>query len=137
MRKKNLIKAIEKGASYKKIEKIINSGVDINARDELGRTPLMYAIKHGYYDIVDLLVRNGADVNATTNFNWTPLSFAINYKQSNIAIYLISHGADINKPGYYFIMDAVSNGLVRVVEYISISEYNTLNNNNKKKKKIA
>lgn len=42
----------------------IDSGVNLNARDEYGRTPLLYAAERGYIAVAKVLLENKADVNA-------------------------------------------------------------------------
>lgn len=43
---------------------LINMGVDVDARDDVGMTPLMWAAYYGNVEIAKLLLDNGADVNA-------------------------------------------------------------------------
>ena len=47
--------------------------VDVNSKDERGRTPLHNAIPDGKLEIVKLLVESGADVNAENSYGTTPL----------------------------------------------------------------
>ena len=42
----------------------LKQGADVNARDELGRTPLMWSAFHGSVTILEILIAGGADVNA-------------------------------------------------------------------------
>jgi len=44
----------------------IAAGADVNATDEVGRTPLHYASANGHKEVAELLIANGADVNAKT-----------------------------------------------------------------------
>ena len=46
------------------IQAELDKGVDVNAKDNDGRTPLHYSANKGYKEIVQLLIGNGADVNA-------------------------------------------------------------------------
>lgn len=42
---------------------LLNEGADINARDELGRTPVCVAAKADRTETVQLLIERGVDVN--------------------------------------------------------------------------
>ncbi|KAK4068204.1 uncharacterized protein Triagg1_7447 [Trichoderma aggressivum f. europaeum] len=50
--------------------------VDLEKRNNYGRTPLLYACGEDNADCVKLLVRAGADVNAEDQWGWTVLSLA-------------------------------------------------------------
>ena len=51
--------------------------VDINAKDNCGRTPLSFAAQRGYEAVVRLLVERGdVDIDAKDDGGRTPLSFA-------------------------------------------------------------
>ncbi len=45
---------------------MIKEGANINAKNNMHMTPLMYASLNGYTDLVELLLDNGADINART-----------------------------------------------------------------------
>ena len=47
---------------------LIERGADVNARDNTGATPLLYAVDYGKLEAVRLLVTRGADVNIPSNF---------------------------------------------------------------------
>lgn len=49
----------------------------VNAVDELGRTPLMWAAMHGQFDLGNALLDKGALVNFSDNAGVTPLMYAI------------------------------------------------------------
>ena len=55
--------AISKG-DLAKVQQLVEIGVDVNKKDERGKTPLMYAILFKQTEIVSYLIRNGADCNA-------------------------------------------------------------------------
>ena len=56
--------AISKG-DLAKVQQLIEIGVDVNHRDERGKTPLMYAILYKQTEIVAYLIRKGADYRAS------------------------------------------------------------------------
>ena len=80
------------------IQRLIESGVDVNSRTERGGTPLMLA-----YDakIGGLLIRHGADVNARDDAGNTPLIWFLRAlaKKRTAEKYLrllVSAGADVS-----------------------------------------
>jgi ankyrin repeat protein len=70
-------------------------GVNVNAADSQGTTPLHWAA-HGVYSIVVTLCSYGADVNAATHEGWTALMHASNVGNLNIAKALLDRGANVN-----------------------------------------
>jgi ankyrin repeat protein len=73
----------------------IDSGADVNARDEMRFTPLYAAILHRKLALVKLLVENGADVNARLLGGGTMLHQAVaSDKDGDIVRVLIENGAD-------------------------------------------
>lgn len=46
------------------VQQLLESGADVNARDEKGQTPLHCAAKQNHHSTVRLLIERGADVNA-------------------------------------------------------------------------
>ena len=76
------------------VQAYLDAGVDINARDENGSTPLHWAALEGHKDIVELLINRGAQVNAKDNTANTPLDLAIRYEKLAIAELLRAQGAN-------------------------------------------
>jgi len=91
----HLHQAAAEGSS-ERVKLLISGGVDVNAKDEKGNTPLHYAVNASKVDVVQLLVEAGADVNARGNSNRLPLYMAVEEDNIAIAEYLIAHGADVN-----------------------------------------
>lgn len=48
-------------------ELLVANGAEINARDQLQRTPLKRAAMNGHLAAIELLIRHGADVDAVGN----------------------------------------------------------------------
>ena len=57
---------------------------DINARDERGRTALVYAIRGGHFEMVAPLVRRGADVNLCDNLQQSALHHCFDVTTPNV-----------------------------------------------------
>ncbi|HIL68952.1 MAG TPA: ankyrin repeat domain-containing protein [Verrucomicrobia bacterium] len=74
------------------VKQHLAAGVDVNAKTDIGSTPLHLAAIWGRKEIVGLLVASGADVNAIDKPGRTPLDEAINYKRTVIAELLRKHG---------------------------------------------
>lgn len=70
-----LIKAISSG-NVKNVQRLIQSGVNVNVTTLSGKTPLMLAAFTGYADIVQLLISAGAIVHARDRDGNTAMSIA-------------------------------------------------------------
>jgi ankyrin repeat protein len=78
------------------VSKLINSGIDINAKDNQGNTALHYAAQYYNTELIQLLINSGANVHAENNHGLTPLFFASRNLDPGIMISLIDIGADVN-----------------------------------------
>ncbi|KAG0242539.1 hypothetical protein BGW41_003897 [Actinomortierella wolfii] len=67
--------------------------IDIEAQDEDGTTPLIYAACFGHVEIAFMLLEAGATVDARDKFGWTALVWATNNKHDNMVRLLLEHGA--------------------------------------------
>jgi len=106
------------------LEYIVSHGVDVNAKDNCGWTPLHYASEYNpNVEIVKYLVSQGAAVNAKNeDSGGTPLHFAA-LLNSNVEVlkYLVSQGADVNtkdKNGCTPLHGAATNPNVEIVKYL-------------------
>lgn len=92
-----LLAALRRGHTV--IAKIlIEAGVDVNIRDNLGLTPLLVACGKttpGYRAIAERLIAKKAQINVRDLFGHTPLMLAISGGMFDIARLLVERGADL------------------------------------------
>ncbi|WP_341814104.1 ankyrin repeat domain-containing protein [Wolbachia endosymbiont (group A) of Nomada flava] len=76
---------------------ILNRNADIEARTNIGETPLHIANAYGQLKIIELLVDKGASLEAKTNDGLTPLHVAIQHNNTTPKIieFLIDKGVNI------------------------------------------
>jgi len=129
---KQLTDACEKG-DLATVRKLLDKGVDVNWKDELGFTPLSWASGYGHVQIVKLLLDRGAQINMQDNNGWTALMDASDYGRVDCARLLLERGADMfiqNQDGqtakYYAKEWAKGNGIddiVRLLDEVCITMY--------------
>ena len=91
------------------VEEFIRAGINVNAKDKDGSTPLMIASEKSDSEIVGLLLKSGADPNAGDIAGYTALMFASYSGNLEIARLLIGSGADVDardKDGWTALMFA-------------------------------
>lgn len=106
------------------IEKLLKKGVDVNARDKNGETPLYEAATNGYTEIVELLISKGADVNAKDNDGITALHLSAWNNNSEMVAILIAKGADVNikkNDGNTPLHDAASNNSKTAIKLLLLN----------------
>jgi ankyrin repeat protein len=103
------------------VKLLLAEGAEVDARDEIGKTPLIIAADKGYFPIVQLLIQNGADINAQHNLHWTALMFAAGKGHSAIVKLLVENGANINfvsKSDYTALILASAAGYAEIVDLL-------------------
>jgi len=97
------------GGNLRELNALIDSGTNVNARNDVNNTALHFAAGaapadqpyHGSPAAVTDLLEHGADVDAQNNTGITPLMDAvINDNLESLSI-LVAHGADVNKVSRY------------------------------------
>jgi ankyrin repeat protein len=77
------------------VELLLKHGADIDIRDDMGRTLLVYALTNGA-PVVKALLDAGIDVNAQDNLGRTAISSAITGQDDEVFDLLLEYGADVN-----------------------------------------
>ena len=89
---------IKRGSMFvniNKIKRLIEAGADVNAEDEGGNSPLLYAIWRNSVELTKLLISAGLNVDAKNKSGESLLHRVINSDIRNVHI-LIKAGADVN-----------------------------------------
>jgi ankyrin repeat protein len=89
---------VELKAPISLIHRFVNSGIQLDAKDEEGYSALHCAVILRQKEVVTLLLENGADFQVTTNNGTTPLHCAVdqfNVSESIVTL-LLDSGADPN-----------------------------------------
>lgn len=90
-----LLDAAETG-DLNTITRLLESGVNVNAKNQSGITSLHLALFKNHTDVAELLLNKGADVNARNEHGDTPLLWALYNDHTNIAELLLAKDADVN-----------------------------------------
>lgn len=77
-----------KGGDASTVEKLVDSGVDVNQGDEQGWTPLNFAAGRGDLGMVKLLITKGADPFKVGRDNRTPYTIALAAGRVEVVKYL-------------------------------------------------
>jgi ankyrin repeat protein len=97
--------------SVEALRAILNAGADVNAQNDFGATPLMWAVTEP--EKVRLLVAAQADVNAKSKMGRTALYLAAANDGSSATVrYLLEHGAKVEGQGV--VAAAAANDLASV-----------------------
>ncbi|MDP4552563.1 ankyrin repeat domain-containing protein [Alkalihalobacillus macyae] len=93
-------------ADYSEMERLISLGVDINAKNEEGTTPLTYAVMKKNHQLVEWLVQAGADIHEGVE-NDRLLEMAANNKSYDIVDLLLKMGAHFEVGNENMLIQAV------------------------------
>ena len=104
------------------VEVLIDAGADIEAKNDVGRSPLLFASSSGHLDIVKMLVKAGAGVCVTDNEGDTCLIFATYFGHTETVRYLVGlKDVDVNHAdnnGFAPLFVAVQEGHGDVVQVL-------------------
>lgn len=87
--------AMEDG-SLDEVKKLLDSGANVNAKNEDGETALHLAARWNIYELVKCLADHGADVNAKDCYGDSVLHIAARWGDLKVIQCLVEHGADVN-----------------------------------------
>ena len=80
-----------------KVRKLLASGANVNCRNDLGDTPLNFAVQNGHKEVVSLLMGvPGLDIEIKGFQNKVPLHYACYNGKVDIARMLLTCGANVN-----------------------------------------
>jgi ankyrin repeat protein len=98
---------------------LINAGADVNAAQNDGSTPLLWAVYQVDEELVNALLRREANPNALNNFGSSPLAEAAKLSNVNLVERLLKAGAkadSANKDGQTPLMLAAENGSLEIAK---------------------
>ena len=78
------------------VKLLIDKGADVNLRDKINSTPLLWASGFGKPETVGYLLSKGADVKAVDDNGWTPLIWAAGLGQPQTVQILVNSKADLS-----------------------------------------
>ena len=78
------------------VKEMLASGINVNAKNKMGRTALMSAAYFGNKSIVEELVVEGVDVNSADTQGRTALMIAVAKQRTKIIEVLLNAGADVS-----------------------------------------
>jgi ankyrin repeat protein len=88
--------AIESGNAAT-VQALINTGVDVNGRNELGDTPLADAANRSQATIIKILLDAGAKADTEGHDHWYPLNLIAGEGSPESLSLLVKAGADVNR----------------------------------------
>ncbi|XP_030631508.1 protein phosphatase 1 regulatory subunit 16A [Chanos chanos] len=78
------------------IRKLVETGANLNSRDDHGATLLHIAAANGYVSVGEYLLERRVSVEEKDNDGWTPLHAAACWGQLQMVELLVAHGASLN-----------------------------------------
>ncbi len=101
------------------LKRALSRGADVNLRDDIGRTPLMWTAMTGHPRIARYLIKMGAKVDTHDDGKWTALMQAADYGHDNVVRVLLRAGAKVNaenNAGWTSLMIAAEGGYPGMAE---------------------
>jgi len=99
LRTKSLLSAACEVGDYDKVQRLLKvRPAWAREADEVGKTPLMYAVEAGSLEICKELVKARASIHDHNRSGWTALVMAAIRDQADIAGWLLESGATLSDP---------------------------------------
>lgn len=116
--------------------------IDVDAKDEEGSSPLIYAACFGYYEVAKALVKSGASVDLQDKNGWPPLMWAMSNKHEDIVKLLLENGASpsARTTKGRTVMDIINHGLTNtnnVEKSAKLQEILSYNHNHRTHQSMA
>jgi ankyrin repeat protein len=90
-------RAIDYVKSKRALEILVDSGANIDYKDNMGDPLIIKFIKEKPESYVKYLIENGANLNVQDKYGWTPLIWATTLKKKELVQLMLKKGADINR----------------------------------------
>jgi ankyrin repeat protein len=81
------------------LQRLLEAGADVDARDRYGQTGLMLAAVAGRADVVRLLIRHGANLDHTAKYGLTAVMLAVVNGHAEVVRLLADAGASLDQVG--------------------------------------
>lgn len=78
------------------VELLIDGGLEVNGRDNFGKTALMLAATSNDVPVIEVLLKKGADINIQDSYGFTALIWSILLNNPEATKYLLKHRPDTN-----------------------------------------
>jgi len=86
-----------RNGNLNRVRALLNSGANINTRDNVGQTALIHAATPGHLEVVRLLLNRGANINTRDDEEGgTALIYAASSGQLPLVKLLLNRGANVN-----------------------------------------
>ncbi|AVP87597.1 ANK repeat containing protein [Candidatus Phycorickettsia trachydisci] len=103
------------------IEYLLSEGLDVNVKDEEGKTPIYYATKKGRFESIKYLYERGADLKIKDNDENTLMHIAAKKGRMHIIQWLLDQDIPIdvaNSEGKTPVNSAAQKGRLKVIEFL-------------------
>lgn len=93
-----VVKLVKRGCDgdLEGMQSLISAGVDVNAQDSRGKTPLVWLLKCEKLDAIKLLLEKGADPNIREENSYTFTSYGCLHENPDVLRLALQHGGDPN-----------------------------------------
>ena len=94
-KKQGILNAASLG-QYSMLENLVQSGVNVDTRSDIGETPLILATRNGHDEVVRFLLTQDANVDAQNDAGESPLYIASESGRLDLIQLLLNNGAEVN-----------------------------------------